>query len=138
MGRLDGKVAIVTGASRGVGAATSRVFATRARGRGLRHRRRARAGSGDELAITRSSCTATWASKTDWTAARDHRCSRLGRLDVLANVGGVMHLGLIVDTPPQDYFRVNRVNEVGTFLGIRPAIRPMTRWAVVRSSTTRR
>ena len=51
---------------------------------------------------------------------------RFGTVDVLANVAGAIFLGLIADTPLQEYLRVNRVNEVGTFLGIRSVIPTMT------------
>src|SRR5207247_5913841 len=47
-------------------------------------------------------------------------------IDVLANVAAAIYLGLIVDTPVDEYLKVIKVNEVGTFLGIRTVAPVMT------------
>ena len=127
MGRLDGKVAIVTGASRGVGAATSRAFvaegATVVVADIVDERAQALA---DELGDHAVAAHCDVGNEDDWAALVSTTVDRFGTIDVLANVAGAIFLGLIADTPLQEYLRVNRVNEVGTFLGIRSVIPTMT------------
>ncbi len=127
MGRLEGKVAIVTGGSRGVGAATARVFAEE----GARVIVSDVADERGEEVAAAIGDSATYvhcdvSEEADWTALIEQTMSQHGRLDVLANIAAVMHLGLIEDTTPEDYLRVTKVNELGTFMGIRAAIAPMT------------
>ena len=130
MGRLDGKVAIVTGGSRGVGAATARVV-RRGGGAGdasatssTSAARRSQAEIGD--AATYVHCDVS--DEDDWTGARSsRRCRSTDGSTCSPNIAAVMHLSLIVDTTPEDYLRVTKVNELGTFMGIRAAISPMTK-----------
>ena len=127
MGRLDGKVAIVTGGSRGVGAATARVFVEEGAQVMVTDVVDER---GEEVAseigenATYLHCDVS--VESDWTAVMERTMAQHGRLDVLANIAAVMHLSLIVDTTPEDYLRVTKVNELGTFMGIRATIAPMT------------
>jgi 3alpha(or 20beta)-hydroxysteroid dehydrogenase len=127
MGRLDDKVAIVTGASRGVGAATSRAFidegATVIVADIVDERAQALA---DELGDRAHAQHCDVGDEDDWAMLVDSTVERFGTIDVLANVAGAIYLGLIADTPLAEYLRVNRVNEVGTFLGIRAVIPAMT------------
>ena len=127
MGRLDGKVAIVTGASRGVGAATSRAFvaegATVIVADIVDERAQALA---EELGDRATAAHCDVGNEDDWAALVSTTLDRFGAVDVLANVAGAIFLGLIADTPLHEYLRVNRVNEVGTFLGIRAVIPTMT------------
>ena len=127
MGRLDGKVAIVTGGSRGVGAATARAFV----GEGAQvvvadvadDRTKVLV---DELGDSALAAHCDVGSEDDWAQLVDTTVDTFGKVDVLANVAGAIYLGLIADTPLAEYLRVNRVNEVGTFLGIRAVIPTMT------------
>ena len=52
---------------------------------------------------------------------------RFGRLTTLVNNAAVLHIAPIAQTGVEDYLRVTRVNELGTFLGIRAAIAPLKR-----------
>jgi 3alpha(or 20beta)-hydroxysteroid dehydrogenase len=119
VGRLDGKVAIVTGAARGTGEAISRLFA--AEGAKL-----VLADVRDELgtAVASSLRAAEYvhcdvADEDDWAALAAATIDRFGRIDCLVSNAAVLVLKPIADTTVEDYERVFRVNELGPFLGIR-------------------
>jgi 3alpha(or 20beta)-hydroxysteroid dehydrogenase len=124
MGRLEDKVAIVTGAARGTGEATARRFAREGAQVVV-------ADVNDELGSkTAAEIGAHYVhldvtSESDWDAAVDEVVGRFGRLDVLINNAGILHLASIEDTTPQDMERLFRVNQLGPFLGIRAAAKPM-------------
>jgi 3alpha(or 20beta)-hydroxysteroid dehydrogenase len=123
--RLAGKVAVVTGAARGSGAAIARRIA----GEGgrvvvadvLDDRGRAVAEElGDSARYVHCDVT----REDDWTRVVDEAAA-FGGLDVLVNNAAVLHLASIEETSEADYRRIFAVNELGTFLGIRAAIAPM-------------
>jgi 3alpha(or 20beta)-hydroxysteroid dehydrogenase len=127
MGRLDGKVAIVTGGARGQGEAEVRLFASEGAkvvvsdvlvdaGRALA------ASLGDSVAFLRHDVS----REDDWEAAINVAIERFGGLDVLVNNAGILHNATIAKHTLVDYERVVAVNQVGVFLGIRAAIEPMT------------
>jgi NAD(P)-dependent dehydrogenase (short-subunit alcohol dehydrogenase family) len=110
MGRLDGKVAVITGASGGIGAATAEVFAregARVVGVDLRE------GAPGELSLA--------ADVTDEEAVRGIYArvrAELGRIDVLFNNAGINPTddGSILDTPFEAWQRVQEVNLKSVFL----------------------
>lgn len=128
MGRLDAKVAIVTGGARGSGQATARRFAAEGArvivADVLDERGRATV---DELGPDARYRHCDVAEERDWDDLVAYTVSELGRLDVLVNNAAVLHINRISETTVDAYLRVFRVNELGTFLGIRAAIEPMTR-----------
>jgi len=120
MARLDGKVAIITGGARGMGAATARVFA----------------GAGAKVAIADVLEEVGAALATELgDAARFYRLdvtrednwaevvarveADLGPPDVLVNNAGVLMFKGLMQTTLEDYRRVLEVNLVGQFLGIK-------------------
>jgi 3alpha(or 20beta)-hydroxysteroid dehydrogenase len=126
MGRLDGKVAIVTGAARGTGACIARLFAQQGArvvlADVLDDQGAAVAG---ELGAAAQFQHLDVASADDWRRGVDAALARFGRLDVLVNNAAVLHLAAIEATTADDFLRVVRVNQLGTFLGIQAAIAPM-------------
>jgi len=126
MNRLDGKVALVTGASRGQGAVEASLFA--AEGASvvvadvLDDEGRAVADSiGERAFYVHLDVT----SEADWDGAVKEATSRLGRLDVLVNNAGILRFGPIAATSADDYMAVVNVNQLGTFLGMRAVFEPM-------------
>ncbi len=121
--RLAGKTALVTGAARGTGAATARRFV----------REGARVALADILddrgeALAKELGPAALylhldvASESDWRRAVDSVLDRFGSLDVLVNNAAVLHLSAITDTELADFERVVRVNQIGTFLGVKSVV----------------
>ncbi|GAA4497986.1 SDR family NAD(P)-dependent oxidoreductase [Actinoallomurus oryzae] len=114
---LRGKVALVTGASSGIGAAIARALASRgaavavaARRRPLLDRLVAEIEAGGETAV------AIELDVTDETACRNavEQCAqRLGALDILVNNAGVMLLGPIEDANTEDWRRMIDTDVLG-------------------------
>jgi 3alpha(or 20beta)-hydroxysteroid dehydrogenase len=124
--RLDGKVAVVSGAARGSGAAIAQRFVEE----GARvvladvldeRGRETAAGLGDAARYVHCDVT----SESDWAAAVAAAVDGFGGLHVLVNNAAVLLLRPIEETTVDDYRRVSAVNELGVFLGIRAAIEPM-------------
>jgi NADP-dependent 3-hydroxy acid dehydrogenase YdfG len=115
--RLNGTVALVTGASSGIGEATARALAGAGAAVAIAARRKDRL---DELAaeIERDGGRAL-AIETDVTdreqaiAAVERTVGELGRLDTVVNNAGVMLLGPILDAPVEEWDRMIELNLKG-------------------------
>jgi 3alpha(or 20beta)-hydroxysteroid dehydrogenase len=123
MGRLDGKVALISGAGRGQGAEHARRFvAEGARvmlGDILDDDGRVMA---DKLGAEAHYVHLDVTSETDWAAAVATTVDLYGRLDILINNAGIIRIGGLADTSVEEYLRVVRVNQPGCFLGMRSVI----------------
>lgn len=128
MGKLDGKVALVTGGARGMGKSHVRHLVTEGArvvfGDVLDDAGEAVAGKlGGEVALYQHHDVT---SEADWAAIVKSTLDRFGRLDVLVNNAGILQHGKIADTSLDEFRRVLEVNAVGTWLGIKAVIEPMT------------
>jgi NADP-dependent 3-hydroxy acid dehydrogenase YdfG len=115
--RLDGTVALVTGASSGIGAATARALAAEGAAVALAARRKDRL---DDLAAAIAAAGGrALVLETDVTDqqqaidAVDRTVAELGRLDTVVNNAGVMLLGPIVDAPVEEWDRMVALNVQG-------------------------
>jgi 3alpha(or 20beta)-hydroxysteroid dehydrogenase len=127
MGRLDGKVALITGGARGMGKSHVRHFVAEG----------ARVVFGDVLddkgervaaGLDVRSCRYIHhdvTSETDWAAAVAATLDAFGRLDVLVNNAGVLKFAPIAEMPLADFRQILEVNAVGCWLGMKAAIGPM-------------
>jgi NADP-dependent 3-hydroxy acid dehydrogenase YdfG len=115
--RLDGTVALVTGASSGIGEATARVLAAAGAEVALVARRRERlerlageiGSAGGRALVVEADITAEGAARE----AVERTARELGRLDILINNAGVMLLGPIVDAPVEEWDRMVAINLQG-------------------------
>lgn len=116
-GQLENTVALVTGASSGIGEATARRFAAEGASVALLARRRDRIDAlaaeiqdagGRALAIE---CDVTDQAQAE--AAVQQTVDQLGRLDTVFNNAGVMLLGAIQDAPVSEWDRMIDVNIKG-------------------------
>jgi 3alpha(or 20beta)-hydroxysteroid dehydrogenase len=128
MGRLDGKVALITGGARGMGKSHVRHFvAEGARvvfGDVLDDRGAAvAAGLGEGCRYTHQDVT----SEEDWATAVGLTVDTFGKLDVLVNNAGILQFAPIADMALADFRRVLEVNAVGCWLGMKAVIDPMTK-----------
>ena len=129
--RLGGKVALISGGARGMGAAEARLFAHEG----------ARVVLGDVLdaegkevadAITAAGGQALYVHldvtrEADWERAVATAVSRFGKLDVLINNAGVGGGSRLEDTTEEAWDRGMDVNAKGVFLGTKAAIPAMRR-----------
>jgi 3alpha(or 20beta)-hydroxysteroid dehydrogenase len=126
MGRLDGKVALITGASRGQGAAEARLFVAEGARVMLGDVRDADGELvakelGEQAAYRRHDVT----SEADWQAIVADAASRFGRIDVLVNNAGVFRIVGMTNTTLDEYMRIVTINQVGTFLGMQAVAETM-------------
>jgi 3alpha(or 20beta)-hydroxysteroid dehydrogenase len=125
---LEGKVALISGAARGMGAEEARLFAAQG----------AKVVLGDVLdtegeataaAIGENACYVHLdvTSEADWTSAVATTEEIFGRLDVLVNNAGILRFSLLENTSLEDYELVIRINQIGCFLGMKSVIPAMRR-----------
>ncbi|PYN37267.1 MAG: cyclopentanol dehydrogenase [Candidatus Rokuibacteriota bacterium] len=129
--RLAGKVALISGGARGMGAAEARLFAQEGarvvvadiledEGRAVENDINAKGG---EALFVRLDVT----RETDWEQAVAATVGRFGKLDVLVNNAGIGGASRVEDTTVEAWERVMAVNAKGVFLGTRAAIPAMRR-----------
>jgi 3alpha(or 20beta)-hydroxysteroid dehydrogenase len=127
VGRLAGKVAVVTGASRGMGEATVRRFAREGARVVLADRRddlgaAVAASINEELGDVVAAYVPTDVTSPEaWTALAHHATSRFGRLDVLVNNAGIIRVQPLLDTTPELFHQVLDTNLFSAFLGTKAA-----------------
>ncbi|TAJ52991.1 MAG: glucose 1-dehydrogenase [Nevskiaceae bacterium] len=120
MGRLQGKVAIITGGARGMGAATVRLFVAEgakvliadlleAEGQAL----------AKELGANAQYIRHDVSDETSWQAVVALAKSAFGGIDILVNNAGVLLFKTLQTTEKAEFERVININLVGTFLGLR-------------------
>lgn len=129
MGRLSGKIACVTGAAQGLGAAIARRFAAEGatvilsdvvddKGRAV----------ASELGGDHAYFRLDVSDESDWRRVTAHIEQAHGRLDILVNNAGVAHRVPVAEMKTADYERLIAVNQTGVFIGMRECI-PLLRKA---------
>jgi 3alpha(or 20beta)-hydroxysteroid dehydrogenase len=126
MARLDGKVAIVTGAARGAGAVIARVLVDEgAKVVLVDVRDELGAAVADKLGPPACFVHCDISKPEEWEHAVTVTLERFGQIDVLVNNAAVLHVAPLTTTTADDFRRVMDVNAMGAFLGIQAVAGPM-------------
>src|SRR5262244_4307621 len=143
MGRLDGKVALISGGARGQGATEAKLFV----------REGAKVVFGDildeggkqvEAEIRTTGGEATYVhldvtNENSWRAALDTAVRLYGKLNILVNNAGIYIRKRIEETTEDDWDRIMAVNVKGVFLGTKcalPAMRRAGSGSIINISST--
>jgi 3alpha(or 20beta)-hydroxysteroid dehydrogenase len=140
MGRLDGKIAIVSGGARGMGASHCRTMVAEG----------AQVVVGDvleddgarlakELGDAATFVPLDVTDEAAWSAALGHTIDTFGPPSVLVNNAGIVRVGLMPDMTKQDFEDVLAVNLVGVWLGMRavaPAMMNAGGGSIINVSST--
>ena len=126
MNPLEGKVAIVTGAARGTGAAIARRLVLRG-ARVLLGDVAHEAGEAVAKSLGDAACYLPHdvTSAEQWQRIVARALADHGRIDVLVNNAAVLHLGALARTSEEVLRRLLEVNTVGPYLGMRAVLEPM-------------
>ncbi|HEB89311.1 MAG TPA: glucose 1-dehydrogenase [Deltaproteobacteria bacterium] len=127
-GELEGKVALISGAARGMGAEEARLFAREGAKVVLadvidEEGGKTAAGIGDAALYVHLDVT----SESDWQTAIARTEEVFGRLDILVNNAGILRFNLLEQTPLEEYELVVRINQIGPFLGMKAAVPALRR-----------
>ncbi len=120
MGRLQDKVAIITGAASGMGAADARIF-IREGAKVVITDLNVEAGEalaaelGEDALFIRQNV----AEEESWNHVVKETMDKWGRIDVLVNNAGILLMKCMRDTTVEEFNRIMAVNVTGVFLGMR-------------------
>jgi len=123
MGRLDDKVALISGGARGMGEQEARLFAAEG----------ARVVITDVLddegkqTASDIGAAATYhhhdvTREAEWTSVVDAVLAEHGQIDVLVNNAGIFRFGATTTTTEDEYRQIIDVNQVGVFLGMKSVL----------------
>ena len=129
MGRLDDKVALISGGSKGQGAAEAKLFAQEGAKVVLADILDDE-GKKVEAEINETGGEAMYlhldvTSEADWAAAVRATIDSYGKLDILVNNAGILLRKGVEETSAEEWDRIQDVNSKGVFLGVKAAIPAM-------------
>jgi 3alpha(or 20beta)-hydroxysteroid dehydrogenase len=132
--KLEGRVALITGAARGTGAETARLFAAEGArvilsdvlddlGEAAAEKiaKEIAKETGGRASYQRLDVT----NEDDWQTVVDSIVREAGGIDVLVNNAALLDVSSIAETSLETLTRIVQVNQIGAFLGVRAVIEPM-------------
>lgn len=121
MGRLAGKVALISGGAEGIGAETARRFVAEGAAVMLGD---IQLGKAEALAAELGGAAVRLdvTSLSDWESAVAATVARFGKLTTLCNIAGISEPGSVADVAPDSWARTLDINLNGTFNGCRAAL----------------
>ena len=123
MGRLENKVALITGGARGMGEQEARLFAAE----GARvvitdvlddEGKQTAADIGSAATFHHHDVT----QEAEWTSVVDAVLAEHGQIDVLINNAGIFRFGATTTTTEEEYRQIIDVNQIGVFLGMKSVL----------------
>jgi 3alpha(or 20beta)-hydroxysteroid dehydrogenase len=124
---MQGKVAIITGAASGQGAAEARLLASQGAKVVLTDISENGRAVAAELGDHGHFVSHDVSKEADWVRLIEQAVARFGRLDVLVNNAGVFKPASLRDTDTASWDLHYRVNQLSVFLGMRAACEPMAK-----------
>ena len=129
MGRLDGKVAIISGGAKGQGAEEARLFAQEG-AKVIIGDILDREGMQIESEIAEQGGEAKFvhldvSSEEDWSRTVDLSMREYGKLDILVNNAGILLMKGLEETSGQEWDNIQNINSKGVFLGSKTVIPAM-------------
>lgn len=126
MGRLDNKVAIITGAAQGMGAAHAKLFVAEGAKVVLTDLNEEKGQAfatelGDNAVFVKQNVT----SEEDWANVVAKAEEAFGPVDILVNNAGISVNKPMMDTTLEEYRRIVDINQVSVFLGMRAVVPSM-------------
>ena len=127
--RLEGKVALISGGARGMGAAEAKLFSREGAKVVIADVLEAE-GRQTEAEINETGGDAIFVAldvtkQSDWDAAISRTVEQFGKLDVIVNNAGISSRVSIEDTTVEEWDRIIDINSKGVFLGTKAAITQM-------------
>ncbi len=127
--RLEGKVALISGGARGMGAVEARLFVSEGAKVAIADIREEE-GRALEAEIREAGGEAMFISldvtdEAQWSDAVDAVMTAYGRLDILVNNAGIFQRANVEETSAEDWDRMLDINGKGVFLGTKAAVPAM-------------
>jgi 3alpha(or 20beta)-hydroxysteroid dehydrogenase len=127
VGRLDGKVALISSAARGMGEAEAQLFAAEGARVAICDVRDAEGKAvAQDIGPAAIYQHLDVTSEDAWEEAVAATTTAFGKLDVLVNNAGIAESAPLAEMTLDSYRRVIDVNQTGVFLGMRAVVEPMT------------
>ena len=130
MGRLDGKVVLITGGACGIGRGHSELFAEEGAKVVITTRKKVVEGTALAESIKKEGGEATFikldvTNEDEWKKVTDEVIKKYGKLNILVNNAGISLAKSIEETSLDEWNWIMNINSTGVFLGIKYAIKAM-------------
>lgn len=127
MGKLNGKVAIITGAAQGMGASHAKLLANEGAQVVITD---IKAESGQKLAAELGADRALFlthnvSNSDDWARVVSETKKKFGHIDILVNNAGITFAKPLEEISENDYIKIFQINQLGTFLGLKAVAKEM-------------
>ncbi|EHO48235.1 glucose 1-dehydrogenase [Lentilactobacillus kisonensis] len=126
MKKLDGKVAIITGTSQGMGASHAKLFVNEGAKVAITDINEEKGTAlanelGDQAIFVKQDVS----NEDDWKNVVNTTTDKFGKLDILVNNAGISVNKSLADTTVADYMKIFKINQLSVFLGMKYSVPAM-------------